>query len=155
MAAATFATGHEASPLFFNAPVHACSRTEHGGYAVLSLPSNSHNPHNYEDAYDCGYDLWLHHSALLPASSYYDRSDTDEDEDEDDAVERRWCRISPHVIVLLPAPQPAADDAAHAPRVRGVQCCLSFVTAFQTDIQDTTDQEMLALLRALDYRRVM
>jgi hypothetical protein len=39
--------------------------------------------------------------------------------------------------------------------VRGVQCCLSFVTAFQTDIQDTTDQEMLALLRALDYRRVM
>lgn len=75
-------------------------------------------------------------------------------------IERRWCRISPHVIVLLPAAQPAeAADAGGAARVRAPavqapQCWLSFVTSYEYHIRDTTDEEMLALLRTLSYERI-
>jgi len=142
----------EAAPLFFNAPVHGCIKPDHGGYTVLSMPVQSPGNNKVDvDEYDDGYDHWLHHSALLPASDDYEHSD--EDEDEDEAIERRWCRFSPHVIILLPAPQPAA--AAGGARVRRLQCWLSFVTSFQSGIYETKDEEMLALLRALEYSRVM
>lgn len=142
---------YEASPLFFNAPVHVSRKADHGGYAAVRMPAIK-RPHNdEEDEYDYDHDIWLHHGALQHASDY-EPSDTDEDEDEDDAVERRWCRISPHVTVLLPVPRPAGGPSRV---VRKVQCWLSFVTSLDYEINDTQDKEMLALLRALDYWRVM
>ena len=52
-------------------------------------------------------------------------------------------------VVAAAARLHMSDEATFA------QCWLSFVTSFQSGIYETKDEEMLALLRALEYSRVM
>jgi hypothetical protein len=158
------AAGFEATALLSGVPAHICTHTDTGGYLALSTPRSCTQCEDYTrgravDDHDST--LWLHHSALAdaPATGDSAESDTsDSEENEDEQLERRWLRIDPSVLVLLPVAQhaggAAGGGAARMPAVRHAQCWLGFVTSHKFSIDDTTDAETLALLRALRYTRV-
>ena len=122
-------------------PTRVCVHPENG-YALLIVGATCcETEFDAEDAYDEEFTI-----RRL-------QEDGEEEEDDDDDFDNadKWLSIKPAFILLLPIPRPRhVGPAAQPPRrVREPQCWFNFIST-SGGVSDTTAEEMLKLLRALE-----
>jgi hypothetical protein len=139
----------EAAPLLRRAPVDVCVNAA-DGYVALNVLTCSHDD---EVLLNAKARRML--SARIRHALYVLRDDASGHEDDtlcDTGEERFWC-VHARLVVALPLPQPAGIEPPPW-RLRAPECLLCFLTVDQYFMYDTEEEQMLAMVQALQYERV-